>query len=257
MIGFQTILLDFLSSCDVAAKSCPGGALSAGTSAALAIGLAALVGAIAYRGAEGSTKVAIAINAVQLSMLVFFSASCLTYRARNPFELQSACGTSSTDTRDGQCWSFSRLSGVLAPHSAVGTLMQASVAILILVGFDSATSMGDTAVHPQRDIPRGVLLSLGIQGGLSYTFEYFAALAAFSTRITTSGTSSSGLAAAAASEAPIGLLSLEVGDAMLGGGGFGLMVCMALSSRDEVPSMGRAVGGGTRGARSRTRAGRI
>ena len=47
--------------------------------------------------------------------------------------------------------------------------------VLILVGFESVTSMGEEAKHPKRDIPRAVLLSLVIQGAVCYLIEYFAA----------------------------------------------------------------------------------
>jgi len=52
---------------------------------------------------------------------------------------------------------------------------QACVAILILVGFESVTSMGEEAKNAKRDIPRAVILSLVIQGGFCYALEYFAA----------------------------------------------------------------------------------
>ncbi len=53
--------------------------------------------------------------------------------------------------------------------------IQACIAILILVGFESVTSMGEEAKNAKRDIPRAVLLSLVIQGAICYLFEYFAA----------------------------------------------------------------------------------
>jgi APA family basic amino acid/polyamine antiporter len=49
------------------------------------------------------------------------------------------------------------------------------VAILILVGFESVTAMGEEAKNAKRDIPRAVILSLVIQGGFCYALEYFAA----------------------------------------------------------------------------------
>ena len=54
-------------------------------------------------------------------------------------------------------------------------MVQACVAILILVGFESVTSMGEEAKDAKRDIPRAVLLSLVIQGAFCYLFEYFGA----------------------------------------------------------------------------------
>jgi amino acid transporter len=64
---------------------------------------------------------------------------------------------------------------VIAPHGFNFTIIQACIAILILVGFESVTSMGEEAKNAHRDIPRAVLLSLFIQGVVCYLFEYFAA----------------------------------------------------------------------------------
>jgi len=66
-------------------------------------------------------------------------------------------------------------SSVVAPHGFNFIFIQAAIAILILVGFESVTAMGDEAKHPKRDIPRAVLLSLVIQGAVCYLIEYFAA----------------------------------------------------------------------------------
>ena len=64
---------------------------------------------------------------------------------------------------------------VVAPHNWNFCFIQACIAILILVGFESVTSMGEEAKNAKRDIPRAVLLSLVIQGAICYLFEYFAA----------------------------------------------------------------------------------
>jgi basic amino acid/polyamine antiporter, APA family len=64
---------------------------------------------------------------------------------------------------------------VISPHGFNFVLVQACVAILILVGFESVTSMGEEARNAKRDIPRAVLLSLVIQGAFCYLFEYFGA----------------------------------------------------------------------------------
>jgi APA family basic amino acid/polyamine antiporter len=68
-----------------------------------------------------------------------------------------------------------KASSVVAPHGFSFIFIQACIAILILVGFESVTSMGEEAKRPKRDIPRAVLLSLGIQGIVCYLIEYFAA----------------------------------------------------------------------------------
>jgi amino acid transporter len=64
---------------------------------------------------------------------------------------------------------------VVHPHGFSFFIVQACVAILILVGFESVTSMGEESRNAKRDIPRAVILSLAIQGGFCYLFEYFAA----------------------------------------------------------------------------------
>lgn len=64
---------------------------------------------------------------------------------------------------------------VISPHGFSYAIIQACIAILILVGFESVTAMGEEARNAKRDIPRAVLLSLLIQGVICYLFEYFAA----------------------------------------------------------------------------------
>jgi amino acid transporter len=111
-------------------------------------------------------------------------------------------------------------------------LFQSTIAILILVGFESSTSLAGEAINPKRDIPRGVILSLIIQGLLAYLFEYFAANFAISEKlvyVAADGTKLTGMAAAAASGAPIGDLTRLIGDSMLGGNGFALMIVIAFT----------------------------
>ena len=64
---------------------------------------------------------------------------------------------------------------VISPHKFSFIIIQACIAILILVGFESVTAMGEEAKNAKRDIPRAVILSLVIQGGFCYLLEYFAA----------------------------------------------------------------------------------
>src|SRR5437016_6634782 len=64
---------------------------------------------------------------------------------------------------------------VVSPHSFSFVIIQACIAILILVGFESVRAMGEEAKNAKRDIPRAVLLSLLIQGLICYLIEYFAA----------------------------------------------------------------------------------
>jgi APA family basic amino acid/polyamine antiporter len=97
---------------------------------------------------------------------------------------------------------------VVAPHNFNFMFVQACIAILILVGFESVTSFGEEAKRPKKDIPRAVLLSLAIQGAFCYLFEYFGA-----NYFLNSGYNS---AAAAASGAPIGDMMVIVGTWLFG-----------------------------------------
>jgi APA family basic amino acid/polyamine antiporter len=64
---------------------------------------------------------------------------------------------------------------VVSPHGFNFIFIQAAIAILILVGFETVTAMADEAKNPKKDVPRAVLLSLVIQGAVCYLIEYFAA----------------------------------------------------------------------------------
>ena len=69
----------------------------------------------------------------------------------------------------------SSAASVVSPHKFSYVIIQACIAILILVGFESVTSMGEEAKNAKRDIPKAVILSLLIQGLFCYLIEYFAA----------------------------------------------------------------------------------
>src|ERR1700680_905065 len=64
-------------------------------------------------------------------------------------------------------------SSVVGVHNFGWMFVQATIAILILVGFESVTSMGGEAKDPKRDIPKAVIISLLVQGAFCYLIEYF------------------------------------------------------------------------------------
>ncbi|MGB6743756.1 MAG: hypothetical protein WBE38_08860, partial [Terracidiphilus sp.] len=99
---------------------------------------------------------------------------------------------------------------VIGVHKWSWVFIQATVAILILVGFESVTSMGGEAKNPTKHIPIAVIASLLIQGLICYLFEYFCA-----NYFLNSGYS---MQTAATSAAPIGDMMIIVGDALLGQG---------------------------------------
>jgi len=88
--------------------------------------------------------------------------------------------------------------------------VQATVAILILVGFESVTSMGGEAKNAKRDVPIAVIVSLLVQGLFCYLIEYFCANYFLNSGYT--------MASASGSAAPIGDMMVVVGDALLGPG---------------------------------------
>ena len=99
---------------------------------------------------------------------------------------------------------------VLGAHKWGWVFVQATVAILILVGFESCTALGGEAKDPKRHIPIAVITSLLVQGAFCYLFEYFAA-----NYFLNSGYP---MATAQGSAAPIGDMMIMVGDAVFGPG---------------------------------------
>jgi len=100
---------------------------------------------------------------------------------------------------------------VVAPHNLGWVFIQATVAILILVGFESVTSMGGEAKNAKRDVPIAVIVSLLVQGLFCYLFEYFAANYFLNSGYT--------MQYATGSAAPIGDMMIVIGNATFGAGG--------------------------------------
>src|SRR6202035_6081702 len=64
---------------------------------------------------------------------------------------------------------------VISPHGFSYAIIQACVAILILVGFESVSSMGEEARNDRLHIPQGLLLRCLMQRVICYLFECSAA----------------------------------------------------------------------------------
>ncbi|HVA76791.1 MAG TPA: APC family permease [Candidatus Binataceae bacterium] len=197
--------------------------------ALIAVIFAFAVAWIAFQGVNGSTMVNIAINGIQIVALLFFSALAIAYRMSHPAGAAGlaldANGNVVSATLSyaftGDTPAHMNALSVLLPHHFSWVMLQATVAILLLVGFESVTSLGEEAKNPTKDIPRGVLLSLTIQGLFCYLIEYFAANYFMS--------SAYSLAAAKGSAAPIGDMMVLVGNALLGGHGQAFMLVEALT----------------------------
>jgi amino acid transporter len=110
----------------------------------------------------------------------------------------------------GNFLSHTSAASVVAPHKFSFVFIQATVAILILVGFESVTSMGGEAKNPTKHIPIAVISSLLIQGLVCYLIEYFAANYFLNSGYT--------MQSAVTSAAPIGDMMIMVGDGLLGQG---------------------------------------
>src|SRR5579884_2936387 len=103
-----------------------------------------------------------------------------------------------------------KASSVVSPHNWGWVFIQATVAILILVGFESVTAMGGEAKNARRDVPIAVITSLLVQGMFCYLFEYFAANYFLNSGYT--------MQSASGSAAPLGDMMIVVGDALFGPG---------------------------------------
>ncbi|MGA9882449.1 MAG: APC family permease [Candidatus Acidiferrales bacterium] len=220
---------------------------------AVAIVFAFGVAYIAHRGVTGSTSVNIAINVIQISALLVFSAMAIGYRTSHPagsvawqwdatsadayncaFQTDASGAIVRSASQIPQCkrdgsgaivpyhvsypWNDSsgnflshpNAKSVLGIHNLGWMFVQANVAILILVGFESVTAMGGEARNAKRDVPIAVVVSLLVQGAFCYLIEYFAANYALSSGYT--------MQSAAGSAAPIGDMMVMVGDAIFGPG---------------------------------------
>ena len=114
------------------------------------------------------------------------------------------------DDATGNFLTHKNAASVVGMHNVGWMFVQATVAILILVGFESVTAMGGEAKNAKRDVPIAVITSLLVQGAFCYLFEYFAANYFLNSGYTMQN--------AVGSAAPIGDMMIVVGDALFGQG---------------------------------------
>ena len=115
-----------------------------------------------------------------------------------------------TTDSSGNFLTHPNAASVIGVHKWSWVFIQSTVAILILVGFESVTSMGGEAKNPTKHIPIAVISSLLIQGLFCYLFEYFCANYFLNSGYT--------MTTSVTSAAPIGDMMIIVGDALLGQG---------------------------------------
>jgi basic amino acid/polyamine antiporter, APA family len=204
--------------------------INSGTPGPVFMALVAVIAAfgisyIAYSGVQASTVTNFAINAVQIVALLFFTVLAITYRLGHP---EGSMGMALDGTKKVLHYAFSGDApahpsawSVIAPHGFNSVMLQATIAIFLLCGFESITSLGEEAKNPKKDIARGVLLSLLIQGLIMYMLEYFAANYFMS--------SAYSLNDAKGSAAPIGDMMVIIGNTLLAGHGQAFMVIEAIT----------------------------
>jgi amino acid transporter len=169
--------------------------------ALIAVSFAAFVGFLALRGITGTTTTSVILNTIQLTTLVIFGVLAIAFRLINPADFPASE------------WTYPSAVSVLLPHDMKGVVFQAALAMILMVGFESSTALSASASNAKRDIPRGAILALIIQGVFTYLVGYFAAGFALNVHID-----------ATASQAPVGDLMLQIGDLLLGGYGATLMI---------------------------------
>ena len=111
MVAFMAILLSFI-------LQSFGFAVTATTQVGIAVAFSLVVGFIAYRGIQGSTRTNIVVNIIQLTMLFAVTIMALAYRFINPEQVT---------------FTFTNIGDIVIPHDASHVLFQAAVAILVLV----------------------------------------------------------------------------------------------------------------------------
>jgi len=110
---------------------------------------------------------------------------------------------------------------VVGIHSFGWAFIQATVAILILVGFESVTAMAGEAKNAKRDVPIAVITSLLVQGAFCYLIEYFAANYFLNSGYT--------MQSASGSASPIGDMMVIVGNHFFAGHGRAFMLVEAFT----------------------------
>jgi len=93
---------------------------------------------VAFRGISGSTMTAIVINVIQLVALISFALFAIVFRVTHPgLHYDNTIGSVLTGN-----------------HSFTGILGQGTIAILLLVGFESITSLGPSKEPQEGHSPR-------------------------------------------------------------------------------------------------------
>jgi APA family basic amino acid/polyamine antiporter len=198
MVAFMGILADYLLR-QMGYQPTPFGQVI------LAMSFSAFIGFLALRGITGTTTSSIVLNTVQLTTLTVFSILAILFRVLNPLNLFASE------------WANPAVSGIFNADPK-GLFFQAALAMMLMVGFESVTSLGASAANPKRDIPRATVLALIIQGAFAYLLVYFSAGLAMNSHLDVLN-----------SRAPLGELAIQLGDNLLKGNGYSLMFVLGFT----------------------------
>jgi len=187
-----------------------------------------ITGYIGYRGVSGSTKTSLWINVIQLTALVIFSGLAIWYRWSNPEHATAAQ------------WTFSGGWDIVKFHSYYGRARAVDDRDPDPGRLESCTALAAETIEPEKTIPRRSSCRSSFRphrvSARVLCRRLYAQRQAYGhgddgrhsdrRRDDEHGT---GMAAAAASSAPIGDLARLLGDHVLPGIGFGLMISIAIT----------------------------
>ncbi|WNG88998.1 amino acid permease [Mycobacterium sp. ITM-2016-00317] len=128
-----------------------------------ALVIIALVTVILALGTKLSAGISLAITAVKVSvvlLVVIVGAFYIKTENFTPFVPSPETGRGGTGTEQSL---FSLLTGAEGSHYGwYGVLAGASIVFFAFIGFDIVATTAEETKNPQRDVPRGILTSLGI-----------------------------------------------------------------------------------------------
>ncbi|WP_111511719.1 APC family permease [Mycobacterium kyogaense] len=123
----------------------------------------AFVTAILAYGTKLSAGVSLAITAVKVAvvlLVVIVGAFYIKTQNFTPFVPPAEAGGGGSGTEQSL---FSLLTGAEGSHYGLyGVLAGASIVFFAFIGFDIVATTAEETANPQRDVPRGILASLGI-----------------------------------------------------------------------------------------------
>ncbi len=123
----------------------------------------AFVTAILAYGTKLSAGVSLAITAVKVGvvlLVVIVGAFYIKTQNFTPFVPPAESGEGGSGTEQSL---FSLLTGAEGSHYGLyGVLAGASIVFFAFIGFDIVATTAEETANPQRDVPRGILASLGI-----------------------------------------------------------------------------------------------